>query len=52
MYIPSLDMGEYDDYSRPPPGTGPRQTSRKRADQVSRIPRWIILHFIDIKLII
>ena len=58
MYIPSLDMGEYDDYSgsvsrssRPPPTnyererqTGARQverqSSRKKLEQYSRIPRW------------
>ena len=64
MYIPSLDMGEYDEYSgsaartsRLPPTNyerererGPggrqldtqldRQSSRKKLEQYSRIPRW------------
>ena len=60
MYIPSLDMGEYDDYSgsgsvsrssRLPPTNYDRerqagarqlerQSSRKKLEQYSRIPRW------------
>ena len=59
MYIPSVDMGEYDDYSgsvarssRLPPtssererGAGgarqlDRQSSRKKLEHYSRIPRW------------
>ena len=58
MYIPSLDMGEYDDYSgsvtrssRLPPTNYERerqggarqldrQSSRKKLEQYSRIPRW------------
>ena len=58
MYIPSLDMGEYDEYSgsvtrssRLPPTNYDRerqvggrqldrQSSRKKLENYSRIPRW------------